>query len=63
MIDFAHLNDYILLKNFKLQNLRDTWHIRGFDSSFINKIRVMSSILSANLENKITISQFGTTVA
>ena len=47
MIDFAHLNDYILLTNFKLQNLR----------------RVMSSILSANLEHKITISQCGTTVA
>ena len=35
---FAHLNDYILLENFKLQNLLNTWHTRGFDRSFFNTI-------------------------
>ena len=33
--DFAHLNDYIFLANFKLENLLYT---RGFDRSFISKI-------------------------
>ena len=36
MTDFAHLNDYILLANFKLQNLLNTYHTRGFDRRFIN---------------------------
>ena len=39
MTDFAHLNDYILLANFKLQNLLNTLHSAGFDRSFINKTR------------------------
>ena len=39
MTDFAHLNDYILLAKFKLQNLLNTQHSAGFDRSFINKTR------------------------
>ena len=47
--DFAHLNDYIFLANFKLENLLYT---RDFDRSFISKIRVLFSSLSTNLDSK-----------
>ena len=35
---FAHLNDYILLTNCKLQNMANTWHTRGLDRLSTNKI-------------------------
>ena len=35
---FAHLNDYILLTNCKLQNMSNTWHTRGLDRLSTNKI-------------------------
>ena len=47
MTDFAYSNDYILLKNFKLQNLLTTWHTRG-----LIDLRVLFFILSANLFTK-----------
>ena len=64
MTDFAHLNDhpYILLANFKLQNLlnHDTLEVL----IFINFILFIIFFYSfRKLGHKITISQFGTTVA
>ena len=58
--DFAHLNDYIFLANFKLENLLYT---RGFNRSFISKITECCFYSFHKLGLKITISQFGTTVA
>ena len=70
MTDFAHLNDYILLANFKSQNLLHRKDTGGFDRSFVDKITVLSSNSFCKLGRKITISQFagefgqlGTTVA
>ena len=63
MTDFVHLNDYILLANFKLQNLLNTKHTRGFDRHFL--IKSQSSVFYPFRKHgpKIIISQFGTTVA
>ena len=53
MTDFAHLNDYILLAiNFKLWNPPYTWHTRGFDRSFIQNHRMLSSIISTKLDTR-----------
>ena len=48
----ANLNDYILLTNFKLENLLNTRHTTGFNQSFIDEITAVPSILSANLDTK-----------
>jgi len=63
MTDFVHLSDYILLTNFKLQNLLNTKHTRGFDRHLLIKSQSSFFYPFRKLGLKIIISQFGTTVA
>ena len=63
MTDFVHLSDYILLANFKLQNPLNTKHTRGFDRHFLIKSQSSVFYPFRKLGPKITISQFGRTVA
>ena len=55
---FAHLNDYIWLTNYKLQNMSNTWHTRGLDSLSYLLIKSHSAVFyfSRKLGHKITIS-------